>query len=281
MEVPKDLPVLQYGLRNSEHVKAVQHILMSQGYFVGEPKGNFLRLTQDAVRLFQMAHLGPTGAWLDVDGVVGPDTWWALYNPSGKPQKSGIKAPIPSGLPQYRQDLLEVAYKEHAIGTKEIPDGSNWGDGVTKFLEGVGPAPWCCFFATWVHNEVFDKNIYGYRHGHVKTLWEHARDKHEGHTKYKTRGYTPLPGDLFVMLYRNSSGTLTGSGHIGFVLRTSATGDLFNTVEGNCGNRVKQGLRNREQDTLIGFINLFDDVGEFECETGIIKGSAVGSDGTR
>jgi hypothetical protein len=41
-----------------------------------------------------------------------------------------------------------IARAEHQAGVHEDPDGSNWGDGVIKYLEeGGSPADfWCCFF---------------------------------------------------------------------------------------------------------------------------------------
>lgn len=606
--VPEDLPVLRYG-DSSEQVMALQHILMTQGYFKGIPKGNFRRLTQDAVRLFQMEHLDPEGQWLNPDGVVGPLTWWALYNPQGTPQRNWIDAKLPDGIPKYREDLLTTALIEHRANTHEIPDGTNWGDGVTKYLEGIGPAPWCftgeteiltqehgwvrfmdltpehgavaqvhddqsldfawpvayiqkdyegelyqgtqskgpnftcdsehrffgqngarsdapfvfrpireitqnfaipgasavgvdadisddeldflgafladgyvkrpdagqgrdhikfnvsrprkirlleqgfggirpasqgqaktvesnstllktrfryeipenfarwftnykrldpawltslsarqakrlicawqafdgtqssdpdaicihtarehhadalitlgtlagafprytyrtqpenshsigrilhcvrmhfgrgsqtlmadkirsytgrerlycvqvpagriivrganrnpfvvgncCYFASWCHKDATGEYIYHFNHGHVLTLWRTARDQYK-QAHYVVRGYKPIPGDLFVMLYRNGGGELTGSGHIGWVLRTDkAETTKFNTIEGNAGNRVKQGLRSMAQGTLVGFINLFDDVGDFSWEQGVIGADSGGGDSTR
>ena len=57
--------------------------------------------------------------------------------------------------------------------------------------------------------------------------------------------FSPVPGDAFVMLYQD------GTGHIGFVLRVvKANATAFNTLEGNCGNRVKVGCRQMDQSIL-------------------------------
>src|SRR6266536_5785896 len=65
--------------------------------------------------------------------------------------------------------------------------------------------------------------------------------------------YAPVPGDAFVMLHQD------GTGHIRFVLRVdkARNATAFNTVEGNCGNRVKVGRRQMDQSTLVGFINQY------------------------
>jgi Phage tail lysozyme/Putative peptidoglycan binding domain len=69
--------MLQHGDRGEE-VKRLQRILKEHGFFEGTIGGNFLDLTKAAVERFQAAHKGPHGQPLDVDGIVGPDTWWAL-----------------------------------------------------------------------------------------------------------------------------------------------------------------------------------------------------------
>lgn len=274
VQVPPDLPQLSYG-DEGEFVLVLEQMLMRQGYFSGSPDEKFLRLTRDAVRLFQMAHLGPDGEWLKPDSVVGPKTWWALHNPTGPAQRSWIEAPVPGGLPDYRQNLLELVCSEHQRGVREIPDGANWGDGVTKYLDGVGPAPWCNYFVSWAFKEITGDYLYGYRQGHVLSQWQMSREHKHAH--YKSRNYQPIPGDLFIMLYRNRGGDLTGSGHIGFVLRTDSEKGVaaFNTVEGNCGNRVKQGIRQLDQYTLFGFINPWNDVGKFEFESGLVSAQSV------
>ena len=138
-------PTLKYG-DTGDDVKILQTILQSQGFFDGKTGGNFLSKTLRAVKYFQQTHIGRDGKFLDVDGIVGPNTWWALENPSGEGQRNFIDARIPKGLTSIRQDILGTALHEHAIGVREVPDGSNWGDGVTKYLTGIGPAPWCCFY---------------------------------------------------------------------------------------------------------------------------------------
>ena len=129
-------PVLEHGDKG-EWVKVVQQLLKDQGFFKGAVRGNFLKLTKEAVVYFQHTHLGPNGEFLDSDGVVGPDTWWALRNPVGKPQQSNLPRKIPDGLTPMRQNVLAVALGEHAAGIKEVPDGENTGDGVTKYLPGA------------------------------------------------------------------------------------------------------------------------------------------------
>ena len=253
-------PTLKYGDKGND-VKVLQAILQSQGFFDGEIAGNFLSKTLQSLQYFQQTHQGPDGQFLEVDGVVGPNTWWALENPVGDAQRSFIDPRIPDGICEARQNLLSTALNEHKIGVTELPGGSNWGDGVTKYLEGIGPAPWCCYFYSWVYHQVHAAYPLDARHGHCLTFWKAAKKFEKAHDR---KVYVPIPGDAFVMLYRSNKGTLTGSGHIGFVLSVSPDGKAFNTIEGNAGDRVKVGTRYMSQSTLEGFINLHDMNKDFE-----------------
>ena len=97
-------------------------------------------------------------------------------------------------------------------------------------------------------------------------------------------GYAPIPGDAFVMLYKDDSGKLKGTGHIGFVLRVdkAKNATVFNTVEGNCGNRVKVGRRQMDQSSLVGFINHYQrEKKPRRWETGLVRADDVGAEGTR
>ena len=71
--------------------------------------------------------------------------------------------------------------------------------------------------------------------------------------------YTPVPGDAFVMLHKSDAGELNGRGHIGFVYRVSQNGKRFNTIEGNCGDRVKLGERGVDDRSMAGFIDFWKD----------------------
>jgi hypothetical protein len=61
-----------------------------------------------------------------------------------------------------------------------------------------------------------------------------------------------------------------GRGHIGFVLRISHDGAQINTVEGNCGNRVKLGLRDLSDPEIVGFIDNLKDENASDFDRGIV-----------
>ena len=83
---------------------------------------------------FQRTHLGADGRFLATDGVVGEATRWALEHASGAAQRSGIAPSLPAGLGPQRTRILQVALQEHAHGVVEVPNGSNRGPEVDKYL---------------------------------------------------------------------------------------------------------------------------------------------------
>ncbi len=152
-----------------------------------------------------------------------------------------------------------------------------------KYLEdGDSPAnPWCCFFWSWCVYRALGEYAFGEPMGHVLATWRRAKTKGCAVDK---AGYAPVPGDAFVMLFKDDSGKLKGTGHIGFVLRVdkARNATAFNTVEGNCGNRVKVGRRQMDQSTLVGFINQYSlEKQPSGWESGLVTADDVGAEGTR
>ncbi|TDI82236.1 MAG: CHAP domain-containing protein [Caldithrix sp.] len=273
------MPTLRFGDKG-EDVKVLQRILMEQGYFAGKTAGNFLKFTQAAVIYFQETHLGPDGEFLEADGIVGDKTWWALNNPSGEAQKSNLPRHIPVDLSPIRTEQLTIVLKEHELGVREDPDGSNWGDGVIKY-KGFKGAPWCCYFWSWCNKQCFGAYSLKAKYGHCLSAWRKAESL--GFARNKGN-YIPIPGDAFVMLYKKD-GKLTGKGHIGFVYRVEVAANravTINTVEGNSSNRVKIGKRNLASPSIVGFINSFPaDEQPTDWERGLVEATSVAGDSTR
>ncbi len=73
--------ILQFDSKGPAVAKLVK-LLTTQGCPPRPPvtsnKPKFGRAIENAVLYFQMTHQGPGGDWLEIDGVVGQDTWWAL-----------------------------------------------------------------------------------------------------------------------------------------------------------------------------------------------------------
>lgn len=269
-------PYLREGMTHPA-VARVKGILAAHGYWKGPvpASGNrFGPKLTEAVTYFQQTHINQHGKPCGVDGEIGPETWWALNHPSGLPQRSGIRAAIPAGLSEAREKVLRVALSQH--GVKEVPSGSNRGPKVDKYLPSFwlklpGPA-WCCFFFSWCDLTAFGRYSLGHREGSCRKAIERAKAK--GIWVPSDRAGEPVPGDAFVMLYGKG-------GHIGWVLRGAP--EEFNTVEGNCGNRVKQGLRDWDE-RVVGFIDVCGDrafVKTTDYERGVVAAESVGRDTTR
>lgn len=275
--------ILKLGSKETAAVRQLQDLLRDQGYWSDASSGRFGTALEDAVVYFQQTHLGPGGKPLTVDGWVGDDTWWALRNATGDAQRSFIEGKIPDGISELRQTVLETVLAEH--GAKEIPNGSNRGPQVDKYLpkwclsqKGHGPA-WCCFFVSWGTKEALGTYPLKKRLGSCSQASKQAKNLSMWHPN--DGSYLPRPGDAFVMLY---TGKKVGKGHIGFVLRVDPVTGRFNTVEGNCGNRVKVGLRDYDDDPHIaGFINFYGDESDSvaDLEYGVIDAQNVAADGTR
>ena len=278
---------LKRGDHGPEVVK-LQQILAEEGFLTGACDGVFGKLTHEAVSYFQDTHVGPDGGHLADDGVVGPKTWWALENATAPVQRSQAPGKIPAGLSPQRQKLLEVALAEE--GVREDPNGSNRGPRIDEFISWEGHAagekgpPWCCFFWSWAVKQALGTYPFGRR---LARCYDAAAKAMElGQWRDKGSSYIPLPGDAFVCLPRDEGGKLVdGAGHIGLVLRVEVRDGQavrFNTVEGNCGNAVKVGVREVAHGRLAGFINLFPPEEQpTGVETGILEGAASDQLGTR
>lgn len=232
-------------------------------YFTKKYSSNFFDKTLlSAVIHFQMTHIDKEGFFLQSDGIVGPKTWWALYNQSGSSQRSFIDAAIPNGLPDYRVKYLEFAIKEYMMNVYEIPDGSNSGPRINVYTNN-SPAPWCGKFVSFVETN-YDENIksnpFGRsREGSTAKMIEVAKEKNMYHL---LGNYIPIPGDKGFHRYKNSSGKYTGLGHTWILLRISIDSSrkllAVNTLEGNAGNRLKLGYREISKERFLdGFANTF------------------------
>ncbi len=275
-------PTLRFGSKGPEVAELVA-LLTRHGCAprppVTSPEPAFGRAVENMVLYFQMTHQGQDGRWLDVDGVVGGGTWWALENATGNAQRSFLEVGIPDGLTEDRRKILETAVRQHGVREE---GKANRGEEVDKFFpesavgsSGDGP-PWCCFFVSWVTKEVMGTYPLGERVGSCHVAWKRATERGMWEPN---DGRVPTPGDAFLILHEDpNKGWCTG--HIGFVLQVGRDGKSINTVEGNCGNRVKIGRRSLGDPTLRGFINFFGDHPDFR--RGELRGAKdLGKAGTR
>jgi peptidoglycan hydrolase-like protein with peptidoglycan-binding domain len=73
------MPVVQTPRLEGEDVRAVQERLSLLGYWPGDADGIYGPATEDAVKRFQ------TTNGLEVDGIVGRQTWERLFSPEAAP----------------------------------------------------------------------------------------------------------------------------------------------------------------------------------------------------
>lgn len=265
-------------------VAQAQQILLREGYgLLGDDliidnrlvaSGIFDEPTLYALIHFQETHIDGNGDFLDVDGDIGPKTWWALNHPHGDAQRSGYSAVIPDGISGVRRAIVEAGLADHAIGVREVPDGSNWGDGVVKYGGRPGWA-WCCLATSYWTLQGAGKYVLGEKIAACRLAWD------KGYAMKIVKRGNPCPGDQGIMLYRDSRGNLTGRGHTFIVIGVSEDCKSVFTVGGNEGNRVKIGKRPVSQ--IHGYIVLAGDIGsepEFQRGT-VTKATGTAGDSTR
>jgi hypothetical protein len=226
-----DTPVLKRILKRGKKGPDI-HILQAQlnqkGYGIIAEDAIFGPKTEDAVKRFQTDHSSPDGSPLKVDGIVGPLTWWALFN-GDSPQTHNVCF----DTSRLMRSSQEVALHELKKNVREIPPGSNRGPDVEAYLSSVGRNPgdaWCAAFVYWCverASKSLGKNNPLKRTGRVSSLWADAVERGCVIQADDVRaGEADIPpGAIFCVVYAN------GRGHTGFV--ESRNGDTLNTIEGN------------------------------------------------
>lgn len=121
--------LLKLGSKGDE-VRTLQSLLNSKGYSVGSVDGDFGPATEAAVRKFQADH------GLGVDGIVGKNTWAALYG------DSNINT-LPTNSGRDIAYFIKVARSQ--LGYKEQPENLN------KYGKwyGMNGVAWCAIFVSW------------------------------------------------------------------------------------------------------------------------------------
>jgi lysozyme family protein/peptidoglycan hydrolase-like protein with peptidoglycan-binding domain len=147
---------LRRGLENDQNVEIVQRRLREIGIDPGTIDGSYGLRTETAVKLFQARSADPSGAPLDVDGIVGPDTWTALFG-SGTAPEPQIHPTPPTPPSSLVAAVIDVASGE--VGVREQPLGSNRGPRVDEYIRncGLDPTadsyPWCMCFVFFCYTQ--------------------------------------------------------------------------------------------------------------------------------
>jgi hypothetical protein len=199
-------------------------------------------------------------------------------------QEAGVSVPqfyaVPAGLGPLRGSIVRVALSKQGI--VEVPLGSNRGPEVDKHLpdwviKTPIAEPWCCFFCFKVAQEALGKFPLGRWHGSCSRAWSEAL--RQGVAVRNETGRLPYPGDAFLI---NGPDPVDPDDfrHIGLVMRVAADGSAINTLEGNCGQRVRYGTRSLVDGQIGGWID-FAPSERPSFERGLLPAPVVGAQATR
>lgn len=226
------VPTLSRGATGAS-VTDLQNRLTAAGFDTGPADGDFGPKTEAAVKAYQ------TSRGLEVDGVVGPQTWGSLRD--GAAPVQGPQPTPPAADGDLRQRILSIAQGE--VGTREV--GENSGP-VLKYPNafGRGSEAWCGDFVSWVNTQAGNPMNEPY----VPSLVTHMQDA----GKWKGT-QDPKPGDLVVFDWYGD-----GPEHVGIVKGVNADGSL-QTIEGNTSSPRDgtEGVweKTRYMDSVYGFAN--------------------------
>lgn len=222
----------------SDAVGALQQQLLESGESIdpGELRqAYFGPSTKNAVLDFQTHHVDQNGRPLAQDGLVGPETQYALDNPSGGPHLvSGWAADLVSCDPRIRP-VVTSAISE--IGVMESPPGSNRGPRVDVYtgLSGNDTGiPWCAMFASWAWSHAVGGSPFGILASALK-----LRDWGAQNGQLIGTSTLAQPGDVGIILRAG------GHGHVELIVAPERAGTSLCLVGGNVGDAVRSTLRLR------------------------------------
>jgi len=256
--------ILEFGMTGSDIIE-IQKRLKDLGVFKGTCKGNYKTLTEAAVKTFQNRYVGEGRIPLDSDGKVGPKTLWALNHPEPKNQRMHVPTRRVPGLPPLRNKCQEIWEQKHQAPTKEIPLGSNWGDGVPWF-GGWSGAAWCSLAYTKIVMVAakecgYENPLKGLK-GRASTysFWQWAKKNGMFFPIDTVDPLAFLPGNALLWQHKRG-GRYTRTGHISEQAITHLKDGMFyegETLGANEGHRVARKVRKKRYErSLIGLINPF------------------------
>lgn len=185
---------------------------------------------KSAVKLFQSRGIDRLGNPLKIDGEIGAITWAALF---GEEKVPTVDAASDTLLAQ----VLKVAAGEEARHVREVPEHSNAGPDVERYLRSVGLGggnSWCAAFVYWCFGEAaktLNRANPLFKTGGCLAHWNGAPSKGAQRilsTKAQADPGLLQPGMIFIMDHG------AGLGHTGLI--ESVAGGILTTIEGNSNN---------------------------------------------
>lgn len=227
---------------SNPEVGAIQQALVEAGFSldpIETAAQKFGLSTYNAVRQFQATHVGSDGHALSEDGVVGPETSWALQHGSQSwARGTRFTAPGWSCSPsKARPEVVGVIrWAVGLIGMQEQPTGSNRGPKIDEWAQAAGidlGSPWCALFCSAAYQQLSIGSPFGWLASAYK-LEEWARQN-----KRLLAADDPLlPGDIWGILRADFHG------HVGLVADLTADGKVC-SAEGNSSDSVRGLVRDR------------------------------------
>jgi len=262
--------IISTGDTDAETIRLIQHRLNQVGCGPVVEDGIFGRQTKAAVEFYQIRSADHFGLPLQVDGAVGPLSWYSLFAMPEIPATllSSFTPPTTPTVATGSSPLLAATLRFAAgeVGVMEDPLGSNRGPRVDQYLRSAeidpttGSFPWCAAFVYFCFQQA--ANLLGVNNPVIKTdgvldHWNKAGSANIKRLDTQACIANPSlvsPGMIFVIIH--PSGT---TGHTGLVKEIAGT--LLTTIEGNTnnnGSREGIGVFLRNQRTIAsinrGFI---------------------------
>jgi len=245
-------------LKRDSHGPAVREVQVRLRDLGIDPRGidgDFGDDTETAVRLFQARSVDESGNPLEIDGVVGEQTWAALFGIPSTPARPAS----PAGGTLIAE-VLDIAADQ--IGVREQPLGSNRGPEVDQYLDSVTPGlhgqPWCMAFIYFCFAQAaasLNVRNPAPRTAGVKRSFQLAGST-PGATVVTAAEARRDPSLVVRMIFYIDTGGITG--HAGFV--ADIVGGTLVTIEGNTNNGgtregigVFQRTKRKIKDINIGF----------------------------
>lgn len=243
-------------------VRVLQIRLRDLGITIGID-GQFGLDTEEAVKLFQARSTNAQSEPLEIDGIVGPETWEALFGPGSVPATADD---VPIHANALARAVLDIASGE--IGVREKPLGSNRGPRVDDYIRSVGlnptddSYPWCMCFVYFCFKTAASKvgvtNLVP-KTGGVHLAWNGSRNlgdtvKVIKASEARRNPALVKPGMVFFI------DTGGNRGHVGIV--SVNDNGMLETIEGNTnegGSREGIGVfrrnRRRISNVNLGFVD--------------------------
>ncbi len=215
---------------------------------MGQIDADFGPRTEAAVRTFQAQHHDMQSQPLEVDGIVGPETMFALGHPVESASTSDVRfyqrsvvlhPPLTLPLPER---LIRIAVNEHNLIPRivEDPPGSNDGP-PSKYMNGRNREQWCSDFVSWCLRQALLQM--GHTVEQVKDIdFPYSGDLNEWLLNHGGRRlYQKLQrGDVF---WFYSSSASPPWQHVGLIEAAPAGNQAVITIEGNVSNAVSSRFR--------------------------------------